>query len=93
MAPGATSKFGARMFETEVLRKQMYCIEDSTCDIVGTFWLPQPIGAAHSDLERPGNCSALPLVVTPLIATQALLQSRLLVFGELTMLSSDVDMT
>ena len=46
MAPGARSEFGALMFELEVLRKQMYCIEESTCDIVGTFRRPlQSFGA------------------------------------------------
>jgi len=25
------------MFKPEVFRKQMYCIEESTCDIVGIF--------------------------------------------------------
>jgi len=40
MAPGARSKFGAPMFEPEVFRKQMYCIEESTCDIVVTFLRP-----------------------------------------------------
>jgi len=34
------------MFEFDVFRKEMYCIEDSTCDIVGTF-------------RRPGNCAPL----------------------------------
>jgi len=34
MAPGARSKFGASMFETEVLPKLMHCIDESTCDIV-----------------------------------------------------------
>jgi len=38
MAPGTRSKFGAPMFETEVFRKQLFCMEESTCDIVGTFW-------------------------------------------------------
>ena len=28
--PGSRGKFGAAMFETEVFRKQMYCIEEST---------------------------------------------------------------
>ena len=37
MAPGARSNFGAPMFEPEVIRTQIYCIEESTCDIVGTF--------------------------------------------------------
>ena len=27
MAPGARSKFGAPVFQPEVFRKQMYCIE------------------------------------------------------------------
>jgi len=36
------SKFGAPTFETELFRKQVYCIEESTCDTVGTFRrLPQ----------------------------------------------------
>jgi len=38
MAPGARSKFGAPMFEPDIFRKQMYCIEESICDIVGTLW-------------------------------------------------------
>jgi len=28
------------MFEPGVFRKQMHCIEESTCDIVGTFRRP-----------------------------------------------------
>ena len=35
------------MFETEVIRKQMYCIEEGTCDIVRTFRRP------HSPLVTP----------------------------------------
>jgi len=56
MAPGARSKFGALMFEPEVFRKQMHCIEESTCDIVGTFRCP------HSE-SAPGNRSPLPTLV------------------------------
>jgi len=33
-------KFGALMLEPEVFPKQMYCIEESTCDIVGLFRRP-----------------------------------------------------
>ena len=40
MVPGARSKFGAPMFETKVIRKQMCCIERSTCHIVWTFRRP-----------------------------------------------------
>ena len=40
MTPGVGSKFGALMFEPEVFRKQKYCIEESTCDIVGSFRYP-----------------------------------------------------
>jgi len=40
MAPGARSKFGAPMFEpAEIFWKQMH-IEESTCDIFGTFQRP-----------------------------------------------------
>ena len=43
------------MFEPEVFRKEIYCIEESTCDIVGTFRRPQQtFGALHSDLA-PGE--------------------------------------
>jgi len=45
MAPGARSKFGAPMFEPEVFRREMHCIEERTCDNVGTFRRPQSIGA------------------------------------------------
>jgi len=55
MASGARNKFGAPMFEPEVFRKQMYCIEKRTCDIVGTFRRsPQSFGATRSDLA-PGK--------------------------------------
>jgi len=54
------------MFEPEVFRKQIYCIEESTCDIVGTFRsLPQSFGAppqwfgASIVIRRPGNCDPL----------------------------------
>jgi len=39
--PGARSRFGAPMVKPEVFRKQIYCDEESTCDIVGTFRRPQ----------------------------------------------------
>ena len=49
------------MFETEVFRKQMFCSEESTCDIARTFRRPsRPFGAPtviwrlHSDSE-PGE--------------------------------------
>ena len=38
------------MFEPEVFRKQMYCTEESTFDVVEAF-------------RRPGNCAPLPLLV------------------------------
>ena len=40
MAPGARSKFGTPIFESEVLWKQIHCIEESTFDIVVTFRRP-----------------------------------------------------
>ena len=50
MAPGARSKFGAPMFESEFFWEQIYCIEESVCGIVGTF--RRPIVA-----RLPGNCA------------------------------------
>jgi len=51
MAPGARSKFGALMFDTEVCRKQMYCIEGSTLTLLGLF------GALRSH-SAPRLCSS-----------------------------------
>jgi len=36
MAPGARCKFGTPIFEPEILRKQVYCNEESIYGIVGT---------------------------------------------------------
>jgi len=66
MAPVARSKFGTPMFEPEVFRNQMYCIEESTCDIVVTFRRsPQSLGAPVV-IRRPVNL--LPPLVTSLLA-------------------------
>jgi len=59
MAPGARSMFGAPMFETEVFRKQLYCIEESTSDTVGTFRHP------HSDPARGELCPSFPTRYAP----------------------------
>jgi len=40
------------MFEPEAFRKQMYCIEESTCEIVGTFWRPRS-HSAPGELRPP----------------------------------------
>jgi len=67
MAPRARSKFGAPMFESEVFRKQIYFIEDSTCDIVGSFRRP-PLSSGDPHLfgapiviRGLGNCAPSPL--------------------------------
>jgi len=59
MAPGARSKFGAPVFEPELFRKQIYHIEESTSDIVGTLAPTAVIHRPHSD-SRKGNCAPLP---------------------------------
>jgi len=46
------------MFEPEVFRKQMYCIEENICDIVGTFRRPPQSFGALVVTRRPG-------IVTP----------------------------
>ena len=55
-------KFGTPMLELKVLRKQMYCIEESTCHIVGTVQPP-------AVLWCPGNSAPLTSLVMPLIAS------------------------
>jgi len=69
MAPGARSKFGAPMFEPEVFRKQIYCIEESTCDIDGTFARPRS-DSAPGELCLPCSPS-----VCPCLGIQGLLDS------------------
>jgi len=65
MGPGARNKFVAPMFEPEVFRKQMHCIEESICDIVGTFQPPHGYAAPTAVIRppivirRPGNCASL----------------------------------
>jgi len=44
------------MFEPEVFRKQICCIEESTCDIVGTFRRPRSHSAPPAVIWLPhGN--------------------------------------
>ena len=59
MARGTRSKFGAPIFEPEVFRKQMYWIEESTYDIVGTFRRPHSHSARPAVIRRPGICAPL----------------------------------
>jgi len=66
MAPGARSRFGAPIFETEVFRKQMRCIEESICDILGTFRRSTQSFSTPIVIRRPGNCDPLTPLVTPL---------------------------
>ena len=55
---------GTPVFETEFFRKQMYCIEESTCDIVGTFRRPPQWFGVPIVTRRLGNWAPL---VTPLV--------------------------
>jgi len=54
MAPGARSKFGAPIFEPEVFRKQMYCIEEITCvTLLGLFSALSAHSAPPTMIWRP----------------------------------------
>jgi len=46
------------MFEFEVFRKQMYCIEENICDIDWTFWHPRSHSALLVVIRRPHSDSA-----------------------------------
>jgi len=59
MAPGARSKFGAPMLEPKIFRKRMYCIEESTCDTVGTFRRDPHSFGAPIVIRCPGHCTPL----------------------------------
>jgi len=64
---GARNKFGAPILESEVLWKEIYCIEGSICDIVRNFRRPpQPFGAPLSDFGARGIVPPLHPLVTPL---------------------------
>jgi len=65
MGPRARGNFGTSMFEPEVFRKQMYSIEENTCDIVGTFLRPTQESGAPAVIWRPGNCAHLPPSLRP----------------------------
>jgi len=43
----------------------MYCIEESTCDIVWTFWLPRNHSALSVVNRRPGNYAPLVMPLRP----------------------------
>jgi len=58
MAPGARSDFGTPIFETEVFGKQMYCVEESTCDC-WDFSAPPQWFCAPLVIRRPGNYAPL----------------------------------
>ena len=58
---GVPSSDGAPLFEPKVFRKQMYGIEESTCDIVGTFRCPSSDSgpkALFSSLVTPLKCTS-----------------------------------
>ena len=63
MAQGARSKFGVPMFEPKVIREQVYCVEESTCDIV-------VILAPSAVIRHPGNCAPIPPFVSSLRTVQ-----------------------
>jgi len=61
------------MFAPEVFRKQMHCIDESTCDTVGLF------GAARSH-SGPVSCAPLALPsLRPWIALLAIAKNGLII--------------
>ena len=77
MAPGTIRELGGPMFELELFKKQMYCVEGSTCGIVGIFCpLPVVIRRLHSDSVPGEFCPPCPPFVTPLDRTPMLILSK-----------------
>ena len=56
--PGQGTSLAPPMFEPEVFRKQMYCIEESTSDIIGTFQRPCSHLTPLAVIWRPHSDSA-----------------------------------
>ena len=55
MAPEARRKFRAPLLKSEVFQKQMWCIEESTGDIVGIIRHDPAV------IRCPRNCTTPPL--------------------------------
>jgi len=71
MAPGEKNKFGNPIFEPVVFRKQMYCIEEITCDIVRICLRPSPVIRRFHGYSAFKELCPLPPIITPLhIETQ-----------------------
>jgi len=66
MAPGARNKFSALMFETKVYWEEMYCTEENTCNIVGTFRRPGHSASIVPSLRPWFSCSISVLCHTDL---------------------------
>jgi len=75
---GVTRLDGARgkkqvwrpVFQPEIFRNQMYCLEEITCDIVGTLRRPRSHSAAPQRYGARGIVPPLPHVLTPLHCTK-----------------------
>ena len=61
----ARSKFGACMFECELFHKQIYCIAESTDDLVRFSAPPTVIRRPYSDLVRGKLCTPWPPLLRP----------------------------
>jgi len=72
------------MLEPEVCRKQMYCIEESTCDNVGTFQRPPRSDSAPGELCTP--CS----LVMPLGTTHHRRERNIPGFSKISQISFSV---
>jgi len=67
MASGARTKVGALIFASEVLWKQIYCIEGIICVVLlKIFSAPAVIRRPHSDFGARGTAFPLHPFVTPL---------------------------
>ena len=68
MAPGTRSKFDAPMFEPEVFRKQIHCIEESNCELwhcLDFSALPVVIWRSNSNSVPGELCPPCPLSLRP----------------------------
>jgi len=64
MEPGARSKFGVPMFEPEIFRNHMYCMEEILVTLLGLFGAFAVIRRPPQRLSARGIVPPLPPVVT-----------------------------
>jgi len=63
--PGQEANLAPPFSNLKSFRKEMYCIEESTCDIIGTFQRPSQWFGSPIAIRRPENCAPIAPLLRP----------------------------